>query len=191
MTKNDLTLLSEVLRASKGTHPIKCVTTWNGFEAGQTYQAEATANGAVFAHDKDGISTTISASSCTFFELFSPLPTEEDRTSQRKEENAAKLRSLAPHLTLERGNFGVGQIVEWIPGLCNRRLPSRNALMYVVVQTDAVLVKPDGEASNPHDIELVDLRIACLATSGREDEECVVEVMVDSRRVQLWGTNGQ
>lgn len=193
MTKNDLSLLAEVLRASKGTHPITCNTTWNGFEAGQTYQAEINTAGEVFANDKHGIATAIT-SNCTFFDVINGLPvapTKEDRIAQGKEESAAKLNQLAVYLTLERGTYGPGQIVEWIPGLCNRRLPSNNAVMYVVEQTDVVVSKPNGSAADPNDSELVDLRVACMATSGRDDEHCVVEVMVDSRRVQLWGNNWQ
>lgn len=194
MTKNELALLADVLRASKGTHPITCTTTWNGFEAGKTYQAEinpAGVAGEVFANDKDGIPTSI-GSSCTFFELASNLPavpTEQEKIATRKAVIASKLNELAIHLTLERGTYGAGQIVEWIPGLCNRRLPSENAVMYVVEQTDVVVSKPNGSAADPNDSELVDLRVACLATSGRDDESCVVEVMVDSRRVQLWGNS--
>ncbi len=59
--------------------------------------------------------------------------------------------------------------------------------MYVVEQTDVVVNKPNGAAADPNDSELVDLRVACLATSSRDDESCVVEVMVDSRRVRAWG----
>lgn len=190
MTKNDLSLLAEVLRASKAPHPITCVTTWNGFEAGQTYQAESAELGGVFAKDKDGIPTGITANSCNFFELANTLPvvpTEAEKIAARKLENAAKLRDLGAYLTLERGTFGAGQTVEWIPGMCNRALPSKNALMYVVEQTEAVLGKHNGDAADPNAMELVDLRVACMATSPRDDEECIVEVMVDSRRVQLWG----
>ena len=187
MTKNDLTLLIAALHASKGTHAIKCTVTWNGFEAGQTYQAEYKSIGCVQAADKDGIMTNIGINACTFFELSGHLPTEAEKTAQRKAENAARLNQLAVHLTLERGTYGVGQIVEWIPGLCNRRIPSDNAVMYVVEQTDVVVSKPNGSAADQNDSELVDLRVACLATSGRDDEACVIEVMVDSRRVRVWG----
>lgn len=189
MTKNDLSLLAEVLRASKSTHPILCNNTWNGFEAGQTYQAEINNAGEVFANDKHGIATSIT-SACTFFQLASelqPAPTAEERDAERKEANVAALRELGAHLTVERSSFGAGQIVGWIPGMCNRQLPSKNALMYVVEQTEAVLAKPNGDASNPNDMDLVDLRVACMATSPRDDEQCIVEVLVDSRRVQLWG----
>lgn len=189
MNKQDLYLLIEVLRANKGFHPLKCVVTWNGFEAGQMYQALYKNDNEVQASDKDGIVTPIGIHACTFFELASALPSKEDKIAQRKAENAAKLNELAIYLTLERGTYGPGQIVEWIPGLCNRRLPSDNAVMYVVEQTDVVVSKPNGSAADPNDSELVDLRVACMATSGRDDEHCVVEVMVDSRRVQLWGGN--
>lgn len=187
MTKNDLNLLTEFLRAG-ATHPIKCNTTWNGFEAAMTYHAELE-SGTACAKDKHGILTNI-APVIHFFDLANPLPaapTQAEKIAQRKAESATKLNELAVHLTLERGTYGVGQIVEWIPGLCNRRLPSDNAVMYVVEQTDVVVSKPNGSAADPNDSELVDLRVACLATSGREDEHCVVEVMVDSRRVRVWG----
>lgn len=193
MTKNELNLLAEVLRASKGTHPVLCNNTWNGFEAGQTYQAEINQQGEVFANDRHGIPTSI-VSACTFFQLASELqrvPTTEEKTVALKKMNAAKLRELGVYLTLERGNFGAGQIVQWIPGMCNRSLPSRKALMYVVEQTEPVLGKHNGEAADPNAMELVDLRVACMATSPRDDEECIVEVLVDSRRVQLWGNDGQ
>ena len=187
MSRDDLNLLTEFLRAG-ATHPVKCNTTWNGFEAAMTYHAELE-SGTACAKDKHGILTNI-APVIHFFDLANPLPaapTEAEKIAKRKAENAAKLNELAVHLTLERGTFGAGQIVEWIPGLCNRRIPSDNAVMYVVEQTDVVVNNPRGSAASPNDSELVDLRVACLATSSRDDEPCVVEVMVDSRRVRAWG----
>lgn len=189
MSRDELNLLMDVLRASKATHPILCVVGWNGFEAGHTYQAECDAYG-LQAKDKDGITTSIGYNACAFFEVGAPVPakpTAEEQLAEQQAQNAATLRQLGAYLTAERPTFNQAQLVKWIPGMCNRRIPSENALMYVIEQTNPQEVRQDGLKANPNDIELVDLRVAALACSARDDEQHIVEVMVDSRRVQLWG----
>lgn len=178
MTRNDLNLLIDAMRVSKGTYAIKCVTTWNGFEAGQIYHTELARDGAVMANDKDGISTAIGFNSCTFFELSSPLPSQKDTLLAERRLYANKLKELSAHLlTDERDVFGAGELVEWKPGMCN--LNTQASVFCVVEQVEPFVAKPQGSPFDSGAIELLDLRVAFLHSDNRLNE-----IFMDSRRVR-------
>lgn len=180
MTRNDFDRLIDVLRSNNGTHAIKCITGWNGFEPGQTYQAELTRNGAVKANDKDGIATPIGYNSCTFFDLAVPLPTPAETEADQRRVLGNKLTELSDHLLTERETFHPGQLVEFIPGMDNFKDVK---LFRVIEQVDQFVAKPDGEPWNSNHIELLDLRVAYVRTT--RDGDFLLEGFIDSRRVRV------
>jgi hypothetical protein len=180
MTKNDLTLLIEVLRTTNAPHAIKCVTTWNGFEAGQTYQAELNRVNEVFANDKDGIPTGITPSSCTFFELAAQLPSPAETAADKRKDLANMLTELSDHLLTERVTYQPGQLVEFIPGMDNFK---NVKLFRVIEQVAEFQAFPNANPYNSQEIELLDLRVAYMHTI--RDQNYLLEAFIDSRRVRL------
>lgn len=179
MTKNDLNLLLEFLRAG-ATHPVICNETWNGFESGMTYQAESPATGTISAKDKHGIPTNI-APVINFFDLAKPLPSQADIAADKRTEAGNKLIELSDHLLTERENFLPGQLVEFIPGMDNFKDVK---LFRVIEQVDVFVAKPDGNPWDSSHIELLDLRVAYIRTV-RDGTEFLLEGFIDSRRVRL------
>ena len=176
MTKNDLSLLIEVVRNSKAPYPIRCTEAWNGFEKGLEYQAELAPNGVLVAKDKDGIPTSISAV-FTFFDPIKALPSPEETALTERKETAGKLRELAAHfLVEERDTFGAGELVEWKPGMCN--LSFKGDVFCVIEQVEPFVAKPDGSPFDISAIEILDLRVAFI------HRDCLSEVFVDSRRMR-------
>lgn len=180
MTKNDFALLTQTLGASKAPHPIRCTETWNGFEAGLTYQAEINAQREVYANDKFGIPTAI-GSGCTFFELAIALPSPQDTARSERTGLSNKLIALSDHLLTERETYLPGQLVEFIPGMDNFKDVK---LFRVIEQVDVFVAKPDGNPWDSSNIELLDLRVAYIRTV-RDGTEFLLEGFLDSRRVRL------
>lgn len=180
MTRNELDLLIDVLRSSKAPFAIKCVTGWNGFEPGKTYQAELARDGAVLANDKDGIATPIGYNSCTFFELATPLPSRAEAEADQRTELGNKLIELSDHLLLERENYKPGQVVEFIPGMDNFKGVK---LFRVIEQVEEFVAKSEGNPWDANHVELLDLRVAYISTT--HGGEFLLEGFIDSRRVRL------
>lgn len=178
MTKNDLNLLTESLR-SGATHPVKCNTTWNGFEAAMSYQAEFV-NGTVSAKDKHGVSTNI-VPVIPFFDLGKPLPSTEETAKANRNDLANLLTELSDHLLTERENYLPGQLVEFIPGMDNFKGVK---LFRVIEQKEEFIAKPNGNPYDGPDIELLDLRVAFIH-EGHDDKKYLLEAFLDSRRVRL------
>ena len=173
---------------------LTCRESWNGFTAGQSYLAIACGS-ALKANDDNGLDTHITENAAHFFDVeagteLAQLPTDAEKVHQRKVRDATEL-ALSLHLFEQTTSrpFARYDVLEWKPGLCNRRLPSDNALMIVTeVLPIAEKATEEAPASSPAGSDYVDLRVGVLACSaGREDDTCMHEVLVDSRRVQLWG----
>lgn len=191
--------LSQALAHAQQYNSIRllCTESWNGFIAGASYEAFPSMHNlrtVLAAHDKHSIITPITESAAAFFEIdngvqMDPVLSEEERRQQERQAIANKLCELGDFLLRERPQFHPRELLEWIPVMNNRRLPSAGAVMMVIEQLPVPTpVCSGGNLANPNDNELVDLRVACLATSSRDDEDCLVEVMVDSRRVRRWGS---
>lgn len=174
-----------------------CRESWNGFASGRQYEAIA-AGSKLKANDDNGLDTLISESAAHFFDVDSAielaqLPTPAEEAHQQQLTYATDLaHSLYLLEEAPSRPFARYDVLEWKPGLCNRNLPSEGALMIVT----EVLAQPEpndasGNYGNPYRNDMVDLRVGVLASGrgrGREDEDTLLEVCVDSRRVRLWGS---
>ncbi|AEY69651.1 hypothetical protein PEp14_00062 [Erwinia phage PEp14] len=170
--------------------PLTCREGWNGFTAGRNYEAIA-CGGNLKAADDHGLDTLITEAAAHFFEVADGTElaaelTEDEKHARYQVELAGKLRDRLALLVPPAEPFVKGEVLMWKPGLCNRRIPSEGALM-ITIETLAEPMTPDESTSTPAGHELLDLKVAAIArNSGREDDNCLVELVVDSRRVQRW-----
>lgn len=168
-----------------------CRESWNGFTAGQQYEACA-AGTVLVANDDHGLDTKITETVAHFFDVADGIelavePSEEESRAEREKASAAVLRERLAMFVPPATKFLKGEVLGWKPGLCNRRLPSEGALMIAVEHLDEPLPN-DESLSSANGLDVYDLKVACIArSSGRDDDTCMVEVVVDSRRVQRWG----
>ncbi|UZV40769.1 hypothetical protein 12Stean4476_00007 [Erwinia phage Stean] len=169
---------------------LTCREGWNGFAAGQNYEAIACGS-ALKAADDHGLDTRITEAAAHFFDVADGIElaveqSEAEKLAAKQATNAVLLRERLALLVPPAEPFGKGEVLTWKPGLCNRRIPSENALM-IAVETLAEPVAPGETSDTPAGAEVLDLKIACIArNSGREDDTCLIELVIDSRRVQRW-----
>lgn len=195
MTKHELARALAAVQKSLAVR-LNCTETWNGFIAGSTYDAAAThhhGRWVLGATDGHGLLTPITESAAVFFQLASEVPallTGDEEAAAKLQQNRETLKTLYGTFTAPARQYKVGDFLEWIPGLCNRVMPSRRASMVVTEVLSPPASTPEKDPSSPDYSDVCDLRVACLAKHrGREDEDHLVEVCVDSRRVQMWGTS--
>lgn len=166
---------------------VTCLEYFCGFAAGITHNALATHhNGRAtlgIKNPSNGEILPITANAAAFFELADPVPDVHG-----PEVEAEELRRLGAYLLRERPVFKPNALVSWIPGMFNRPypLPAADAVMLVIEQVEPIPARHHAEPCDANGVEMVDLRVLVMANSGRDDESCAVEVMVDSRRIQHW-----
>ncbi len=172
---------------------LSCTETWNGFNAGTTYEACAThqhGRWVLAATDSHGIITAITDGAAHFFEIVGELPeppTEDDIEADRRANDQRQLSDSIALFTPPAQPFKKGQYLQWKPGMCNRNLPKSHQAM-IVTEVLPAAIPADSDPVQPGGSDMCDLRVACLAYSrGREDDHQLIETLVDSRRVELWG----
>lgn len=185
MTKEDFELLGEVLFASKKPYTLLCNTTWNGFEAGQRYQADLLTEArplVVTAKDKDGIDTSLTRA-FTFFDLMGVLPSKSELEDEHRGQTNALLSELTGNLLRPYKQYQPGDMVEFIPGMEN----FGDAKVFCVVkQMSPFQAFKDGNPFNSSQIEMLDLRVTYFHQTASGKRVC--ETHIDSRRVRRLGS---
>ena len=162
---------------------LECQNSWNGFTAGNSYQAIVgrTALGfRLIAADDDAIETPIDSDSCVNFVVVKqglPLTTTS---------NLDLLRDWTRRLMEpEAVAFQVGDEVIWKDGLGNRNMPGPDAVMVVTaVLAEPIMSHGDNDSGNPYYREPLDVRVATITQPPRRKEKQLVEVYLDSRRLR-------
>lgn len=172
---------------------LSCTETWNGFIAGNNYQACAThhhGRWTLGATDGHGIITPITEGAAHFFEIVGELPappTDDDKQAERRAKESIRLEQVVAAFNQAPARpFRVGDLVEWKPGLCNRNFPTADAVMKI---TDIPPLAEYGskDKTEPNGNDPCDVLVAFLAKNrGREDDFHMIEIMLDSRRLQHW-----
>lgn len=173
---------------------IACSETWNCFTSGTTYEAAAMyhhGRWVLGATDNQGLLTPITEAAAAFFTLTDSVPhrpSDEEVAASITRNTAEKLKAIAARFHHQDGPFKVGEIIVWKDGLCNRSLPSSAAPMSITEVLSSPVRDQSASPESPDYSDICDLRVAVLAKGrGREDDCHLVEVCVDSRRVQHWG----
>lgn len=174
---------------------LSCTETWNGFIAGNTYEACAThhhGRWTLGATDGHGIITPITEGAAHFFEVVGDLPappTDDDIEAARRDRDRAQLETSIALFEPPAQPFKKGQYLQWKDGMCNRTLPKKHQAM-IVTEVLAASIPADSDPVQPGGNDMCDLRVACIAYSrGREDDYQLIETLVDSRRVEPWGAS--